>query len=125
MRWRFGTARSGRTASGRPLRFSSTSAIDGPGLRRTDAKGDRGVHVGLEVDEQHRAAHSCERRGDVDGGRRLADAAIGIEGRDDHQPQVRLPKPAVADLFPAYINRSVRVGLARRDVALLMNSRGR
>ena len=50
---------------------------------RVEPQADRERTLGVEVDEQHLAAELRQRRPEVDGGRRLADATLLVAHRDD------------------------------------------
>jgi hypothetical protein len=58
-----------------------------------DAKPGRGVALGIEVDDKGPALGEGEAGGEIDGGRRLADATLLV---DDGQgsSQVRFPLPS-------------------------------
>src|SRR4051794_24849190 len=69
----------------------------GAAARRPEPERDRGVHIGLEVDEDNRATALGERRGEIDGGGGFPDPTLRVEHRDDHQSPAA---PAVADVIP-------------------------
>ena len=66
---------------------------------RADAEAARGVGLRVEVDHEHRRARLREARGDVDRGRRLADAALLVRHCIDprHRPD---PTAAVGRIRP-------------------------
>src|SRR3989442_1408832 len=53
-----------------------------------DADAARGIRLRVGVDEQRLALSSGKRRGDVDGGRRLPDAALLVGNGDDARHQI-------------------------------------
>ena len=48
-----------------------------------DARARRRVALRIEIDQQHAALHRDQARGEIDAGRRLADAALLVGDRDD------------------------------------------
>ena len=52
-------------------------------VRLSSAGAGGGVALRIEIDQQHAALHRGEARGEVDGGGRLADAALLVGDRDD------------------------------------------
>src|SRR5690606_3875088 len=59
-----------------------------------DAEAGRGVALGVEIDDQHLLADGRQRSGEIDGRRRLADAAFLVgygddAGPRDHEPACR------------------------------------
>jgi hypothetical protein len=56
-----------------------------------DAKGGRGVSLGIQIDHDHPQPVHGQRRRDVDDTRRLSDAALLVRDRDD--PGCLWPRP--------------------------------
>jgi hypothetical protein len=74
----------------RPTLMAQDLGDRGPHRDRSHAQRDRGVHVGLEIDQKYRPSRCRERCRDIDGGRGFPDPAFGIEGCADHR-RTRLP----------------------------------
>ena len=72
----------------------STSAIDTTDVGKRNAQADGQVGLRIHVDAEDAVAELGQRAAEVDGARRLADAALLIRQRDDfgqgkHLPRIR------------------------------------
>src|SRR5581483_5671274 len=104
------------------LRLAEQHLIDGSLARAlVDAGARRGVALRVEVDHQDAALHRDEPGGEVDGGRRLADATLLVRDRDD--PRHRAPVVPRARMITRWRFAS-RPGTASTGVALTATSAG-